>query len=328
LIPPILYSFHYLANGNGTLKDLLDRQMRTEGCCVMIDSGAFSAHRLGIRIRLTRYIEACKYYLDSPQIWGCIQLDVVGNAAGTKRNLDAMVKAGVRPMPVLTVDAHIDSLAALQQINKRICVAGALGKFTGAETWIEQRYRSAHAAAPAAQLHGLGFIRWPNMYGLGLSSCDSSSHSAGERYGLMSRFNRNSGVLWFGNRHWKDRTRIPRDWIAWMRDCGCSKADLNDDSIMAAGAASFCSISCSVAHGLWSVYSQRYGVRSFLASSNWIAAARIMIGLRYALPDGRFDFHKARALLQLCRSKPKQRIDLISETFEVLRAKANRVCID
>lgn len=325
MIPPLLFSFHYLAGGRAdSVAGLCHRLMHTEGACVLIDSGAFSAHRLGIRIRLTNYIDACKYYLASPQVWGCIQLDVIGNAEGTYRNLHAMVKAGVNPMPVLTVDAPYDRLREFQQINNRICVAGALGTFEGKEEWIQNRYRQAHAAAPTAQLHGLGYIRWPDMYSVGLTSCDSSTHSAGERFGLFGRFTRNDGIKYLSMSERRAKGISP-EWLEWMRDCGCTKADIEDEQIFQRGAASFVAFAQSTACALWSVYSRRHGVNVFLASSNWIAAARILIGLRYALPDGRFDFPKARAEFRRCQTKPKQRIDRLAETMEVLREQADGV---
>ncbi len=327
MIPSLLFSYHYLSGRSNTVSALCHRLMNTEGACVLIDSGAFSAHRLGVRIRLTNYIEACKYYLASPQVWGCIQLDVIGDEEGSLRNLHAMVDAGVNPMPVLTVDAPYARLQEFQQINSRICIAGALGTFHGKEAWIQNRYLQAHAAAPTAQLHGLGYIRWPEMYSLGLTSCDSSTHSAGERYGLFGRFSRGNGIKYFTTAERRAKG-ISAEWQEWIRDCGMSKADINDEQIFDRGAASFVAFAQSTACALWSVYSRRHGVNVFLAASNWIAAARILIGLRYSLADGRFDYHKARAEFRACQVKPKQRLDRISETLEVLREQTTSLCID
>ena len=159
LIPPILFSFHYLQRG-GAVASLCHRIMQQPGACLLIDSGAFSAHRLGERIRLTYYIEACRYYLESPQVWGCIQLDVVGNAEASRRNLMSMVDSGVRPMPVLTSDAPLERLQEYQQVNDRICIAGALGQFVGREDWITSRYQQAHAVAPDVVVECSGQHSW------------------------------------------------------------------------------------------------------------------------------------------------------------------------
>jgi len=326
MIPPMLFSYHYLARGGATAQ-LCDRMMNTEGARVLIDSGAFSAHRLGIRIRLTTYIDACKYYLAAPQTWGCIQLDVIGNAEGTQRNLDAMVRAGVNPMPVLTVDAPVEQLKGLQQINKRVCVAGALGAFEGKEEWIQNRYLKAHAVAPDAQLHGLGYIRWPDVYSLGLTTCDSSTHSAGERFGLFGRWSRSNGITYLSIADRRTKG-VNKEWIQWMRDCGLTKAELNDEQVFGRGAASFVALAQSTASGLWSMWSYRHGLTTFLAASNWIAAARILVGVRHAQDDGRFDYPKARAEIRHMQAKPKQRLDLIGETMEAIREKAVRMCHD
>jgi len=322
VIPPLLFSFHYLQRG-GAVASLCHRLMQQPGACLLIDSGAFSAHRLGERIRLTYYTEACRYYLDSPQVWGCIQLDVIGNAEGSRRNLMAMVDSGVRPMPVLTSDAPLERLQEYQQVNDRICIAGALGSFIGREEWINARYRQAHATVPTAQLHGLGYIRWPDMYSSGLTTCDSSTHSAGERYGLFGKFNRGTGIeyLTLPERK-KGLQALDPKWLEFIRDCGASKAEINDEELFGRGAASFVAFAQSVATGLWSQYSAKHDMKVFLACSNWIAAARIMIGLRYALPDGRFDWPKARAEFRACQTKPKQRLDRLTETMEILRNEA------
>ena len=226
-------------------------------------------------------------------------------------------------MPVLTSDAPLERLQEYQQVNDRICIAGALGQFVGREDWITSRYQQAHAVVPTAQLHGLGYIRWPAMYTTGLTTCDSSTHSAGERYGLFGRFNRSTGIEYCTlPERKKGFDALDTKWLQFIRDCGATKAEINDDQLFSRGAASFVAFAQSVATGLWSQYSDRHGMKVFLACSNWIAAARILIGLRYALPDGRFDWVKSREEFRLCQTKPKQRYDRLSETMEILRSEA------
>jgi hypothetical protein len=60
-----------------------------------IDSGAFSVFNSGKSIDVNEYIAACKGVV-ADEIFG---LDVIGNAKETRRNLDAMWKAGIKAIP-------------------------------------------------------------------------------------------------------------------------------------------------------------------------------------------------------------------------------------
>lgn len=321
MIPPFLFSYHYLKkSGPNDLAALCSLFMKTKGASLMIDSGAFSAHRIGARIRLTNYIESCKYYQSSPNTWGCVQLDVIGNAEQTYRNLYAMVDKGVTPMPVLTVDAPYESLLEFQQINKRICIAGALGSFTGRTEYIETRYRQSKSLVPNAQLHGLGYIRYPSMYSVGLSSCDSSSHATGMMFGNYGRFSRSEGIDYIAQEE-KTPGAISLKWKQFIRDCGLTLAEINDRQLFTSGSCSFTAIAQSVCCGMQAVHSAKHGLQVFSSAPNWCCAARMLIGLRFALPDGRFDYHKAREEYRKCQVTPKYRMNRLAETLEALNEK-------
>lgn len=189
---PFLFSYAYLRQDPSLY--LAFSLLRDRGFTqVIVDSGAFTAHRIGETIDLAEYIEWCK--ANAHGAWGVIQLDSIGHADVTLDNLDRMVKAGVTPMPVLTTDMPVAKVKEFVQINKRLCIAGALGKWPGAAKWIVNRYVTAsRLAGKGAQLHGLAFVRWPTMFQVGLASVDSSSHNSGGRYGLLWSFAPATGI--------------------------------------------------------------------------------------------------------------------------------------
>jgi len=300
--PAILLSFEYLKKGN--LKDLARTVLGHNVCDILIDSGAFSAHRLGHHIRITSYIECCKELLAHPEVWGCIQLDKIGDEEGSRRNLDRMVQSGVKPMPVLTTDAPLERLKEYVQINKRICIAGGLGKFSGVEKWSYDRYRRAVKAHPDAEFHGLGYVRWPEMFETGLRTVDSSSHSAGERFGCLAYFDRSAqsvrkqGGVMNLRRH---VLNADEPWskldptLRWYLDgCGVTKMQWRDRQAMNVGPLSFASFSMTAAHVAQSMYAQKHGLTIFLASSNWNAWVRCTVCAKYQNDNGTFDYWRAR----------------------------------
>lgn len=325
MIPPLLISYCYYqsSRGIGGLQAFVDRLLEEDGACLMIDSGAFTAWNAGIRIRLTTYIEACKYFLESPRVWGCVQMDVIGDAIRSERNLYAMVKAGVRPMPVLTIDAPCDRIKEFQQINNRICIShlgNIKGSREGKQEWERNRMRSAKGMVPTAELHGLAYIRSPaEIYSSGLTSCDSTSHSVGERFGTMARFKQGHGIENITPRNF---AAASAETMAWIKECGCTNDDIHDDYLFRRGPCSFIAFAGAVAHGLQALQFRNHGIILFQAASSWMWCARILIALRFALPDGRFDFIKAREELRCWQMKPRQRIGLLGETLQILQERS------
>ncbi len=82
-------------------KDPLASYEGLKGQDVIIDSGAFTAHRTGREIELGRYIEFIKGAKLKP--WTYFNLDVIGDAKASRKNYALMLKAGVNPIPVVTV---------------------------------------------------------------------------------------------------------------------------------------------------------------------------------------------------------------------------------
>jgi hypothetical protein len=302
--PPILVSYAYLKDR--VFRDLLIATL-TEGVQdVMIDSGAFTAHKLGVRISLGAYIECCKRLLEFPNVWGCVMLDKIGNEEQTRRNLDIMVRAGVRPMPVLTIDSSISLLDEYTQINNRVCLAGGVGSFVGHRNWVANRFKQAVAQYPKAEFHGLGYVKHPDMFSLRLRSVDSSSNSAGGRYGTLGGYNCTSGIMSFPAKDtdrstaWND---IGKQFRTYLDGCGITRLQWSDEKTMRTGGMSFCAISYTASSVAQSLYADKVGLKLFQAvacASIWV---RCVVATRHLRQGGCVDYWAARrdmlALLSL-----------------------------
>jgi hypothetical protein len=314
-VPPLLISFHYLIRG-GALAKMLYSFWDSGQVAVLIDSGAFSAHRLGTKIRLTTYIDACKEYLSHDETWGCIQLDVIGEKDMSRRNLDRMVAAGVKPMPVVTVDAPVSVAAEYAQINNRMCVAGGLGscstpasRANGSGDWIKDRYMAVkEAAGPGSELHGLGYVWSPEMFTVPLTSVDSSSHSAGERFGVLSKFVRGQGITSLGKLK-KHREagwhKMDADYRDHLDRCGVTRRDWYDHTLMSVGPGSFAACQCTAASAQQSVFGKKHDRLIFQACSNWLCWARMLLVMKYGRDDSSFDFMRVRKELYDLRVLPE-----------------------
>ena len=315
--PAILVSYAYLFESG--LRDLLIGVLRAGAHEVMIDSGAFTAHRTGKRISLSAYIETCKRLLEFPSVWGCIMLDKIGDTEQTERNLDAMVRAGVRPMPVLTTDAPLALLEKYVQINKRVCLAGGVGSFTGHEQWIMNRYRSAVQQHPTAQFHGLGYVRFPQMFQSGLRTVDSSSNGAGERFGLVAKYSRSTGISTFNikdsgrNVPWQTTSQMFRQYLD---GCGVTRLQWADDQVMRTGRESFVSMSYALSSVAQALHAQRHGMTVFQAVANKGAWLRCLVVARHLRDNGCFDYWAARRDQMSFKHRPR---DLVRLAVEYIR---------
>ena len=152
---------------------------------VIIDSGGFSAINSGAEIDLGKYMKACHEY--HGKVWQYVQLDLPRNKKVTEENLGIMVKDGLTPMPVLTTDMEYEKINDLIKIDScYVCVAGGVST---PDKFIWQRYQKAfEASSGKAIIHGLGFLRHPDVYQLPIYSGDSSSIAASSQYGFIPFF--------------------------------------------------------------------------------------------------------------------------------------------
>jgi len=166
----------------------------------LVDSGAFTDYHAQMKasaerksyspISLDEYIAACRRY--DGYVWQYIALDVIHDPPATRDNLRRMVDAGLRPMPVFVYPESLDAVPELVSINPHISVAGGAASKVG---FAVQRYqRVFKASGGKAKIHALGFTRVPQIFQLPLASVDSSTYSAGSRFGQIYFYRPSQGM--------------------------------------------------------------------------------------------------------------------------------------
>ena len=124
----LLFSFAYV----NQVDDMLSALLETTN--VLIDSGAFTNHQAGLKGKpatatLPSYVEFCRK-IDT-RAWNYIALDVIGKKEKTRANLQAMLDAGLKPMPVFVYGEDYDRVGSLCEINGgRVWVATQRGEGT------------------------------------------------------------------------------------------------------------------------------------------------------------------------------------------------------
>jgi hypothetical protein len=177
----LLFSYAFIRK-NRKMWELLETV--DDGVCLMMDSGAFTAYRSGNPIDLDEYMAACKRLHSS--LWAYVQLDVIGNHEASRVNLAKMADAGLKPMPVLTVDAPVTDVVEMAKVNNHLCVAGGA---TEATEWYGPRIEHVWRALDGdCRLHGLGFTRGPVVARTKVASVDSSTYKEGARFGFLVDF--------------------------------------------------------------------------------------------------------------------------------------------
>lgn len=170
----------------------------------LLDSGAFTAFQLGKPIDIEGYIAFVKEH--GHLFFQCIALDMIGNAADTLTNLQVMRDAGLNPMPVLTVDMHVDMLSTLVTPTCRaFCMAGGITE--PIEHYGPRLSAARRRVGSDVWIHGLGFTRGTVVGGTQVTSVDSSSWTSGKRWGNLQWFDRVAG----GIKHdrWSDLVKRP-----------------------------------------------------------------------------------------------------------------------
>lgn len=184
-LPHILESYHYV--GKQTYVDA----MRANGAKVFLDSGAFSAHTLGVQMDLPAY---CKYIHDNKDIIRVEEdalmasvLDGIGDPLQTYRNQLAMEQLGVRPLPCFHFGEDERYLEYYVANYSYITIGGMVGKTVPQLlTWLDRvwnRYMVDGAGRPRTKVHAFGITSIPVMESYPWFSCDSSSWVQSANFG-------------------------------------------------------------------------------------------------------------------------------------------------
>ena len=287
----VLLSYAFLRKSKSLERVMLD--LADKGYInLLIDSGAFTAYKSGEPIDIDTYIEACKRY--ESKVWKYIALDVIWDNKGTEENLNKMVKAGLKPIPVLTADSNIELINDYVNINENVCVAG--GTICKGD-WMKQRYQQA--ASRGAKVHGLGFVKFPDVYRLPLYSVDSSAWTVGQVFGNAVKFDTTKGFTTFAAKELMKpkASTIPKELQCMWVDAGLSPSQrMNKELYM--GRQSFNNYSTVNAYLDFQNFSKTKGLQYFFACSglSWFYVIVALLPSRRATGKWKFESCKKACL--------------------------------
>lgn len=176
-LPHILESYHYVG------KQKFVDEMRANRAKVFIDSGAFSAFTLGVKLDVREYCEYIKRNTDiirsEDNILMASVLDGIGDPLLTYQNQLAMEHYGVRPLPCFHAGEDERYLQWYVEHYDYITLGGMVGSSAKQlMIWLDRmfdRYLVDGAGRPRCKVHGFGITSIPIMEAYPWYSCDSSS---------------------------------------------------------------------------------------------------------------------------------------------------------
>lgn len=183
----ILASYAYLGKTK-SFCDILFGASKEGIINVMIDSGAFtlfnSKNNKMDWLTLDNYCKFLDTYAQYSEKY--VMLDVINNHSKSKENYETMLKRGLNPMFVFTTyDNDYTYLKEAVNNNIHLCVAGGV---TSKRNWMHKRYQDVFRQTQA-KIHGLGFVKFPDIYQVPLHSVDSSSWVQGSQaFGILYYF--------------------------------------------------------------------------------------------------------------------------------------------
>jgi hypothetical protein len=148
---------------------------------LVVDSGAFTAWKLGRPVRLDDY---CRF-LDTLPVkpWRYFTLDVIGDPAGSLRNYETMLQRGYRPVPIFTRGEDPSVLDDYYRSSDVVGIGGLVGT-PGAKGFVNGILRQA----ADRRVHLLGFTQFDYLKYYKPYMCDASSWGSGARFGQMKLY--------------------------------------------------------------------------------------------------------------------------------------------
>lgn len=186
-LPNILESWHYVG------KQRFVDDMRRESAQIFLDSGAFSAWTLGVKLSVYDYCEYIKRNLDIIRkdngVAMASVLDGIGDPLQTYRNQLEMEARGARPLPCFHKGEDERYLEYYIQNYEYITLGGMVG--TSAQQlaiWLDRiwgKHLCDGAGRPRCKVHGFGLTSTPLMQAYPWYSCDSSSWIQAAAFGSV-----------------------------------------------------------------------------------------------------------------------------------------------
>jgi hypothetical protein len=152
------------------------------------DSGAFSAYTQrggGAAIRREEYAAWLTEW--QPRLRVMVNLDVIGDAAGSARNQLWLENRGLNVTPVYHMQSPVAELEALCRDYRYICVGGT-ASLTGAQKTAATARAMIVAREHGTAVHGLGRSSADELSAIGFYSVDSTTWMQAARYGDIHLF--------------------------------------------------------------------------------------------------------------------------------------------
>lgn len=232
----------------------------------MIDSGAFTLFNSKEGklnwLTLDNYCKFLEVYSQHTEKY--VMLDVINNHNQSKINYELMLKRGLNPMFVFTsLDKDYTYLKEAVGNNIHLCVAGGT---TTKGDWMNKRFQDVYLKTQA-KIHGLGFVKFPNIYQLPLHSVDSSTWIQGaQAYGNIFYFNNGLSAIPY-NDILKKKKKIPIEVIQKLDKFKVTPKQFSDLSNHR-GANSIETMLSIESYLSYQKYSKERGLNLFLAVSS------------------------------------------------------------
>jgi hypothetical protein len=186
-LPHILESYHYVDS------QVFVDHMRDNAAQVFIDSGAYSAFTLGVKIDLSVYCEYIKRNSDIIRVEDGVRmasvLDGIGDPLQTYRNQLEMELRGAKPLPCFHAGEDEQYLEHYVSQYEYITLGGMVGSSTKAlAKWLDriwEKYLTDGSGYPRLKVHGFGITSRELMQRYPWHSCDSSSWIQSAAFGAI-----------------------------------------------------------------------------------------------------------------------------------------------
>lgn len=172
----VLCSYHFFRTENlSRIKEGLG-----SGSMIFGDSGAFSAFTQKVVIDVHDY--AAWLHEWSPVLDVYANLDSIGDPHRSRQNLRELERDGLSPLPVFHVGSPFKELESYCEEYRYVALGGMVGR-TNLGPWLVKCFQIA--ARYESRFHGFGLTRRELIEDFPFYSVDSSSWTAGVRFGMV-----------------------------------------------------------------------------------------------------------------------------------------------
>jgi|WetSurMetagenome_2_1015567.scaffolds.fasta_scaffold49561_4 hypothetical protein len=197
----ILIAYPYLKK-----EELLFLKKNSKHINILIDSGAFTAWKQGLKITTDEYADFIESLPFTP--WGYFTLDKIGDPEGSYINYKELKKRKLNPIPIFTRGEKLEMLEQYYKESDFIAIGGLVGT-KGNRGFVNGIMKEIKNR----KVHWLGFTSQDFLLNYKPYSCDSSGWASGLLYGQLKLYD-SAGKHHIINRSVLQKKISPR--ISWL----------------------------------------------------------------------------------------------------------------